>query len=275
MLTRVSARILGVFGALLLTGCVASTKVAPPEITQKIRQIHVVPIESHALNIEDQTAFAGSTVAGLGLISRSNFSNQRGLLVAGTLMMLAEASSADRKDQQATASAKIDETLRKSALWSPNAEVAKEVARQLTASGVTATISEQPRMLPPLPSSQGGQVRPTPTTRALNWYADESATSHYSGAGKASSDNILEVGIGVYTIGGGMFIAQVHLKLIDPLTGAVVGRSRGYDYHGVGRDDLWVNDGARFKELFGRIVSKGVAEALRDLGLQRNQPRLR
>src|SRR5262245_35665102 len=108
----------------LLCGCVATTKVASPDSIQRLRQVQIIPIESHSLNIEDQTALAGSTVAGLGLIPRSNFSNQRGLLVVGTLMMLAEVSSSERREQQAVASAQVEEILKQKTMWSPNVEVA-------------------------------------------------------------------------------------------------------------------------------------------------------
>ena len=257
------------FVCALLCGCVAATKSVSTDSLQKIRNVHVVPLESHALLISDDSAFVGSKVASLGLIPRSNFSNQRGLLLAGTLLMLAELNSPEREQRQAAASAQAEQILRKNELWSPNVEVAREVVQQLTVKGINAAVADNVLPLPPLQADEkaGTNWRPIPWNQAAIWYGDENKTDRYRSFASDSSMAVIEVGISVYSIELGMFMAQVHLKLIDPATGTILGRSRGYDYYDrIRGEDLWSNDGARFKALFAQLIKKSVAEAVRDIG---------
>ena len=170
--------------------------------------------------------------------------------------------------QQAAVSAQIDDLLRNKGVWSPNGELAKEVASQLTAKGPAPVVSGEIRTLPKTQPQEDGGIRPAAWQRVMDWYTDEAATDRYRALAATPSLAVLEAGIGVYTIGVGTFLCQTHLKLIDPASGRVLGRSRGYDYYDrIRAENLWANDGARFKALFSQITNKAVTEALRDLGI--------
>ena len=236
-------------------------------MARETREIRVVPLESHPLNIEDQTALAGSTMTTLGLIPGQNISTQRSLLAAGTLVMWAENLSTARRQQVETVSEQVNEELQKGGLWVPNVEMAKILAVRLNAKGRVVTISPDARALPPLPPLKDGQLRPRTWRRVVDWYGEDRPSGIYKSLAE-SGTTVVEAGLANYTIGGGMFLCQVYLKLIDPGTGTVLKRSRGYDYHSLARGEtLWANDGERFKALFAQIVGKAADEAIRGLGI--------
>ncbi len=245
----------------------SSARAASLETLKKFQSMQVIPLESHALLLEDHTAFMGSKVANLGLIPRSDISKQRGWLVVGTLMMLAEANSPERQERESAASAQAEEILKGKGLWSPNVELAKEVAKQLSAVGLNATVSEQTRSLPPL--QDFGTSNTAGLRRANAWYADTDATDRYRSSGINSSTAVMEVGLGNYGIGVGTFYIRVLLKVFEPQSGKFLGRARQFEhYDRIGREDLWSNDGAGFKERFAQLTRTAVAGALRDIGVE-------
>ena len=81
---------------------------------------------------------------------------------------------------------------------------------------------------------------------------DENSDFAYREAVSDEIDAILEVGISNYERFGGDLIVQIHLKLIDPTSGGVIGRVRNSEYS---------------KRRFNEIGNDLVAKSLKDIGL--------
>ena len=63
--------------------------------------------------------------------------------------------------------------------------------------------------------------------RSAAWYNSDRAAK---GALGADSDVVVEVGLSNYEVGLGLLLVQVHLRVIDPVTGNVLGRARAGEY---------------------------------------------
>ena len=100
-----------------------------------------------------------------------------------------------------------------------------------------------------------------------DWYNEETSKFDYKALKYEQFDAVLEIGVGNYEVGTGMIALSVMLKLIDPLTGQVLGRARAWEWPRTGTDGIFENDGQRFKDMISALGSKLITKCLADVGL--------
>lgn len=106
-------------------------------------------------------------------------------------------------------------------------------------------------------------------TRIRRWYNEDVANVDYGGLGTEGIDAILEVGVSEYEFRDGMPILQVHVRLVDPATKAVLGRTSHRSP--LFRRNYWTEKRPRTREQPADLaMAMGwelMVECLSDLGL--------
>ena len=118
-------------------------------------------------------------------------------------------------------------------------------------------------------STSPGAVRFKMGTQLRRWYNEDVANVDYSNIGPEGIDAILEVGISEYQFRDDVPILQVHVRLVNPATKAVLGRASHRSP--LLRRNFWSGKPPRTPEPPADLaVAKGwelMVECLRDLGL--------
>ena len=111
-------------------------------------------------------------------------------------------------------------------------------------------------------------------TQFRRWYNEDVANVDYRSIGPEGVDATLEVGISEYECRDGVPILQVHARLVNPSTKAVLGRARHQSSYR--RRDYWTERPPRISaqpaDLAEAIGWEVMVECLRDLGLLALKP---
>jgi hypothetical protein len=249
---------------LLISGCVAGGVVPTKEHVANFKVAHVVAMESRPLGVPAQLKSLLPIQAAGGSISTS-----RGIALLNTIPILLEMPEASRQRNEASTS--LQTVLDASEVWSPTAIIADEVAQQLKLTGVA---TERAPGFRPIP----GVTDRSATLMMENWMAPIRA--HYNDMGPIAayrdlatdpSLRVFEVGISNYEIFSDRLILQVHLKMIDPSSGDVIGRARAGNASDLPSlaplEQAFANNASRFKEVFSKTSAPLVTKCLTELGL--------
>ncbi|HYE35158.1 hypothetical protein [Methylocaldum sp.] len=151
--------------------------------------------------------------------------------------------------------------------WTPTLVLAREAAALLTAGGLNAISAEHYYRLPIAPRNRTanlaywhGAIR--------QWYNADTSPVDYRSHGSERVDAVLEVGIGTYKIFESQTPLQVLVKLIDPATGQVIGRT-GADASPIAgaAPTLLDHEAEKFKKFVSDLGAKLVHRGLTDLEL--------
>jgi hypothetical protein len=260
---------------LLLGGCQAPAVKPQAEQLNQISRILVVPVESPPLEVTPDlirsrlpayNTYAYETVPSSLLMNKKLYMNPGGILIAG---MVAESETMDAAgflpwDSRPPKLDPADQPLKP---WSPSRILAQNAAEQLTTDGVKATLSGS-TYWPPMV----GNYRETDLGgwhRAIGaWYEQNYSAMEYKQPDWHQFDAILEVGIGSYRILENQTSLQVLVKLVDPHTGQVIGRTSAQTYSAEdSAKSLLSRESESFKRLVTGLGNKLVARGLSDLGL--------
>lgn len=258
----------------VLSGCMASTVVPATDRASAIRNVLVVPVEAPPLevipdNIKNRMPVYGQytfeTVPSTLLMSEKLYRSPGGILVAG---MVGMGDSVKEVELQPTTGGTALEP--RAALkddWVSTQVFAEHAASILNTSRVRATQSGQ---FLRLPIADGDRTANLGNWRGAikAWYAQDQSSVDYRQTSSEPVDAVLEIGVGSYRIFGGQTSLQVLLKLIDPGTGRVIGRTRVQDI-AVEGDALALlgHEGEYFKSVVTRMGSRLLTGGLNDLGL--------
>ena len=244
-------------GLVLASGCVASS-ITPAET--ELAGLDGIEIEAmEPPPLVAPLATLGSETEALGLLGPA------GLLVAGGVFV------ADALGEPAggpVGELNYEAMLRDSTAWVPTIILADTAAQVLMAGGRTG-VTVRPGFVPvPLLEDRSA------TAHMENWYAPlrawynadtESVRPSATGSGR---HGVVQVGILNYEIYDERLLLQVHMKLIDPESGKVIGRTRKSADEPVGDlDRLFVDRSSRFKRIFADIGARLVRESLEELKL--------
>ena len=86
------------------------------------------------------------------------------------------------------------------------------------------------------------------------WYNSDKAARGSLGA---DSDIVVEVGLSNYEVGLGYLVVQVHMRVVDPATGKVLGRAREHEYVEVSRAVAGQTEQRHFGEEFKALAGQG------------------
>jgi hypothetical protein len=206
----------GIAAALILTwGCVSPGLAPPPQETRGLERVVVIAMEAPPLKVplEFRATVSGS-VAGLA----------SPLLVYNTIAVLIEAPAASRRAAEASAS--LQAALDAGRAWVPTFVAAGQASAQLAARGLEVTVDPGVRPVPGV-ARRGGTLSMENWLAPIRaWYNDTRPVPRPEAATPGRRTLVLEVGILNYEIMGDDLLLQVMVKLIDPASGAVIGRAR-------------------------------------------------
>jgi hypothetical protein len=282
----------------LSSGCVRMQIKPPVETSGKLQTIAVVPMEAppleffpfgegdassvhdlmsdlQALNPDKKIPIGmrPNSLQDLVAANKIQIGGGRGqVIIFGISMMM---DLMNMKDllvalQEAPAIAKsMESTLGHEEAWIPTTVLSQEVVGQITLEGKSAVILEENIQEIPGITNRGRTISLENWMAPIRaWYNQDISSFDYQSYRERKVDAVLEVGLSNYTLGGTFMLLQVMMKLIDPMTGQVLGRSRNVGFVEIKKTDkLFIDNGLPFKELFAATGKKPVIEDLKYLGL--------
>lgn len=253
----------------VMSGCVGGQIKAPPDNINKIQRIAVVPLEPPPLEIPPFVSSASlfRTSAVMATVPQESIqaTGRVGAMVFGIFILM-------KLPSEIKSSAKVADSLEtmldSEEAWIPTIVFAQETAKQITAQGKhDVAVIQNVQKFP-------GLVNRERTWHLENWYApirswynQEISQFDYRSLKNQRIDAVLEIGMINYILFQDHIGLQVMLKLIDPLTGQVLGRARAHDIPVVGTEGILENNGEKFKNMFGALGAKLITEDLRSIGL--------
>ncbi|MGZ8144977.1 MAG: hypothetical protein ACXW0L_09425 [Methylosarcina sp.] len=263
---------------LSLSGCQAPAVKPQAQQLQQISKILVVPVESPPLEvipdliqsrIPAYKMYGYETVPSSLLMTNKLYRNPGGILIAG---MVGESETVDADDSlqlnnSTRNTASLEPSTKLLDYWSPSQILAQDAAKQLTTDGIKAILSEYYYRLPVSSGNRAAQHGAWHNA-IKQWYGQDRSPMDYSHPGLSQIDAVLEIGIGSYRIFENQTSLKVLVKLIDPHTGQVIGRSSAETYSAEdSAPALLSRDSESFKSLIAGLGKKLVAHGLSDLGL--------
>ena len=250
--------------ALLLGGCVSPGMAPDADRLAQVKQAYVVAMQARPLGVP--AGFRAQLP-----VAASSVGAARGLAVVNTIALFLEMPEAS--DRRGEASRSLQAAMDASGAWIPTVALASEVARQLAAGGVATDLAPQVKPL--------AGVEDTRATMTMeNWlgpirahYNDPGPVEDYRAMGAGGGRVVIEASLSNYEILGESLLVQVHLKVIEPATGLVIGRARAarafrlQEEGPVGR--AFEDSAAGFKAAFAAGIRPLVRDCLAALGLLR------
>jgi hypothetical protein len=182
-------------------------------------------------------------------------------VLSGVVVML-ELSAASHRELEYPAQVRPTET------WIPTVELAHEAARLLTAAGKTASISPEIQPIPGVEARGRTVLMENWMAPIRSWYNDASPSKRYAALAARNIGAVAEVGVSNYEIHAGKLLLQVHLKLIDPGSGKLLGRARASSFTELPQmDELFAADARQFKESVSRAGNRLVMACLQEIGM--------
>ncbi|WP_020565067.1 hypothetical protein [Methylosarcina fibrata] len=264
--------------ALLLGGCQAQAVKPEAQQLSRLGRILVVPVESPPLEvipdpIRSRAPVYGQyqyeTVPSTLLMNKKLYRNQGGILIAG-LVAESELTEADGSLQISDLTDQTEALVpatQASAYWSPSRMLAQDAAEQLTTDRLKATLSDSFYRLP-MPGGDRAAEQGAWREAISRWYEQDRSSVDYRQADLNRIDAVLEVGISSYRIFENQTSLKVLVKLVDPATGQVIGRSSAQTQAAEdSAKSLLSRESERFKTLIAGLGRKLVARNLSELGL--------
>jgi hypothetical protein len=98
--------------------------------------------------------------------------------------------------------------------------------------------------------------------RARAWYSEANSQIDYSDRAARGIDGVIEIGVANYEVFFGSLLVQVVVKLVDPATGAVLGKARA-----AAHDKIDPLTPEQFKLIFAQAAATPTADNLQRVGL--------
>lgn len=273
--------ILAVLLCVFSSGCVSSHIIPKESVLQSKRILSVVPIEGPPLILHpdtraDRTAIVAMRAKGSGdSLSQpdAQFLNVPSTPVGATtliagMVLLFKAAFAEREVSGETP---IIEMGQPSEIWMPTVEYSKTAVVELRKAG-----HREIQMI-------DGYVKLPISDRSITWnmenwlvpirhlYNSDLSTVDYAAIDSKYTDAIIEVGVMNYEYSFNRLLLQVFVKLVDPRTKQVLGRSRKSSYlktEPLAR--LLQNDAEALKRIILETGNRLLAKCLAELGLTPN-----
>jgi len=252
----------------ILSGCVAAPVTPPTARIGEIQKILVAAIESPPLEvvpdpIENRfpvyNQFQYQAMPSYLYLEEKIYQHPGGILIAGMVS----------KDE-AVPAADMQPTLPDSSLpdsWTPTLALAQQAAAQLNGDRIKAKLNNQPSRL--AMASEDRNTNLGNWHDAIEqWYGQDISSIAYWPSDLEQVDALLEVGIGTYRIFNAQTSLQVLVKLVDPKTRQVLGRTRARAFSSEdSAQTLLSQDAGKFKQLVTLMGTQLLTHALSDLRL--------
>lgn len=252
----------------MLNGCVAAPIAPSPAKISEVRSILVASMESPPLEvipdqIENQfpvyNQFHYQAMPSLLYLEEKIYRHPGGVLIAG---MVSKDEAVPAADMQPTSpDALLPDT------WTPSQALARQVVEQLNGGRIKAKLSEQYYRLPMASEDRNANLGNWHDA-IEQWYGQDMSSVAYRPSDLEQADALLEVGIGTYRIFNAQTSLQVLVKLIDPKTRQVLGRTRATTFSAEDSPQTLLSQNAdKFKQLVSLMEKQLLNRTFDDLGL--------
>lgn len=258
-------RILSIMAVLaavvLLAGCVGA-KIVPAEVElRSVRRIDIVSMEMPPLAIGQAYAATGPASI-VHYLPRYNIGLARSVGVLSGIVVLLDLAADSHRRPDYPPPVADDET------WQLSAELARRLAARLSADGRQALVLPGMQPIPGVVDRGRTVFMENWMAPIRSWYNDDTPSLRYVDRGHPGAGLVLEVGVSNYEVFANKLLLQVHLKLIDPASGRLLGRARASNFTGLPpMDRAFADDAALFRQSAVRAGETLLQECLRALGL--------
>lgn len=245
----------------ILAGCVSAPLKPEAGTVSKVNSIYIVPMEPLPLTIGASYAATGPTSL-VHFLPRYTIGMARAVGVLSGVAVLLELASGSYQQPVYPPVVEPVET------WLPTVELAQYAAQRLSASGRRAMVSSAIQPVPGVEYRGRTFLMENWMAPIRAWYNDETPSSRYAAFAVKGVDMIAEVGISNYEIYTGKLLLQVHIKLIDPASGRLLGRARASSFNALpSMDALFADEAKIFRASVSAQGTPLVATSLEELGL--------
>lgn len=255
-----------------LSACLAGPLKPSASHLSKVRTLLVVPVESPPLEVTPDTITTRLPIHRQDdnlqtelFLEPKLYRSPGGVLISGLVSsndIVAEAPPARTGHSSSLEPAASHEDT-----WSPASVLAAEAVARLRVAGFEAVASDQHYRLPIEPAGRTADLARWQES-IRQWYNRDVSSADYGARAMGRVDAVLEVGIGTYRIFYGQIPLQVLVKLIDPATGRVIGRTEAEAFPVEdSAEALLDHEAEKFKQVVAEAGAGLMRRALADLGL--------
>jgi hypothetical protein len=259
-----------------LSGCLAPPIRSPVAKAVDMRTVLVIPVEPPPLEVRPDLIESrlpiyrqNDTVPFDLFLERKIYRNPGGVLIAGLVTHDDIVPEAVARRVPATTpnipGLEPAEALGEN--WVPTFSLAREAVAQLASGGLEAVAAKH---YYPLPLASGDRTANLALWHGAirDWYGQDTSPVDYRLHGPERIDAVLEVGVGTYRIFENQAPLQVLVKLIDPISRKVIGRTAAEAFPVEGTAPvLLAHEAEKFKQLVSTVGAKLIKQGLSDLGL--------
>lgn len=228
-------------------------------------RIHLVPMEVPPLSVASAYAATGSSSI-VQFLPRYNIGMARTVGVLSGIVLLIELPEMSRRRLEYPLP--VQDAIRPVETWQLSVALAQEALHLVGAAGRTPTLAPEVRPIPGVEQRERTLLMENWMAPVRAWYNDTLPSTRYAGLAANRVEAVAEIGVSNYEIFAGKLLLQVHVKLIDPASGALVGRARASSYTDLpSMDDAFAEDAKRFKESALRAGTDLLSACLRELRL--------
>lgn len=261
-----------------LSGCLGPQIKPSAYSVSENRSIIVIPVEPPPLEVtpdlalqqQPGVAMLSETVPLSSILDRRIYRGPGGVLIFG--FVTENDFDTEMKAQPAMSladeAASFDDVKTLAATWMPTLVLAQQTVSQLSSGrAVKAILSDRYYKLPIAHQKRTAHLESWGHA-IRGWYNQETSVIDYRQLAIGPVDAVLEVGLGGYSIWAEQTELQVLMKLIDPKTKQVLGRTRNQVYPTLGSpQELLDHDAGRFKQLVTQIGAQLINDNLRYFGM--------
>ncbi len=261
-----AARILAIWLAVsALVGCVGPQVQPHAEAISQIRSIYIVPMETLPLSVDSTYATTGPASV-VHFLPRYTIGMARAVGVLSGIAMLLELPDLSQRRLEYPPS--VQSQINPTETWHLSVELSREASRLVTAAGKTPVLSFEIQPIPGIQDRGRTVLMENWMAPIRAWYNDALPSSRYAALTVNGVEAVAEVGISNYEILSGKLLLQVHVKLIDPVSGQLLGRSRASSFTDLpSMDEAFAADAKLFKESASLAGSQLLVTCLYALGI--------
>lgn len=251
--------------AMLLAGCVGLPVRPDAGSLSRLQRIHLVPMETPPLVVDAAYAATGSASL-VHFLPRYTPDMARAVGVLSGIVILLELP--EMMERASRYDPGLQRQMQPVESWQPSVEIARAAARQLSATRRAVSLAAQRRPVPGVQQRGRTFLMENWMAPIRAWYNDRQPPARDAALARQGVDAVLEVGLSNYEVFAGRLLLQVHVKLLDPATGRLLGRARAYSFTELpAMDAAFAGEARVFKQAVARQGGLLAARCLRKLGL--------
>jgi hypothetical protein len=249
--------------AFLLNACVSAQVVPTEHQVRSIERVRIVALVPPPLDVASPLVLHSMQLSQFPMVSTGPTSVL--LVISGILMSAelnsTEAGAAQRSWQNLEG---LEGILGRKDLWKPTDILAEELELQLSAGGWQTARSMVLQAIPGVDDlSYAYMWEPL-----RHWYNDDVSPFDYSTHLIFSNETVVEVGIIEYTVfPEGRLLLKLGVKVVDPITMKILGRTYELEYAPLDIDEAFQEDGKIFKEVVSQTGKELIKRCLVNLHL--------